>query len=159
MVGAFGKATVSGGSIETGTTVLGGKTIQMGMALSGNVTMLGGSKAELLVGGGIGTNVSLGGGTANDTFWGGQGNTTMSGGTKTNTYEFFASAAGGHHVITNFTGKSFLYLEGESLASLQSNHEIAVSGGNTVITLDDQTTITLQGFTSDLKASNIKTSA
>ena len=161
VTGNFGTARLDGGSIESYMTTVGSKEVSTAVVLSGDVTMLGGCNDALFVGGGLGTNASMRGGSGNDTFWGGQGNTTMSGGTRANYFEFFASAAGGQHVITNFvSGKNFLYLEGESLDQLQNDEQITVTGGNTIISLDSgQTTITLQGFTSPLKATDIKTTS
>jgi len=89
------------------------------------------------------------GGLGPDTFIGGSGMETMTGGANHNVFEFLASEAGGHHVITNFIGgQDQLYLEGYSLSYLQQHHDIRISGGNTYISLDGgKTTIELQGVT------------
>jgi hypothetical protein len=82
----------------------------------------------------------------------------MVGGTSTNAFEVFSNAAGGHHTITNFvSGPDQLYLEGQSLSYLQTQHDISTVGGNTLITLDGgKTTVTLVGVT-HLTASDITT--
>jgi Ca2+-binding RTX toxin-like protein len=148
---AFGGASVDGGVVAFANS---GST-HSEHAVSGHVTLIGGTQSNEFIGG-AGTTV-MKGGTGNDTFVGGSGYDTMTGGTGKNLFEFISAAAGGQHVITNFvSGQDQLYLEGYSLSYLQSHHDITVSGGNTYISLDGgKTTVELQGITS-LKSTDVK---
>jgi Ca2+-binding RTX toxin-like protein len=138
--GAFGKASISGGAVSF--LGLGEED-----ALSGQVTLIGGSSSNEFVGG-AGSTV-MKGGHGPDTFVGGSGYDTMTGGTSGNVFEFLSTAKGGQHVISNFaSGKDQLYLEGHTLSYLQSHHDVTVSGGNTYISLDGgKTSIELKGIT------------
>jgi len=108
------------------------------------------------------------GGTGNATFVGGAGHDTLQAGSGSNLFEFFKSTqtaqygggAGGTHVIQGFNTAAGggLYVEGYTLAQLQSLGDIKVVGGNTVITLADRTSITLVGVT-NLSANNLTTTA
>jgi hypothetical protein len=89
----------------------------------------------------------------------------MVAGSGSNLFEFFKSTqtsafgggAGGTHVIQGYTSASgSLYVEGYSLAQLQTMGAIKVSGGNTVITLADRTSITLVGVT-NISSVNVTT--
>jgi Ca2+-binding RTX toxin-like protein len=129
------------------------------------VTILGGSGARRFIGGSGSSTASLKGGTGNDTFVGGSGHDTMQAGSGSNLFEFFSATqsaygggAGGSHVIQGYTSTSgSLYVEGYSLAQLQTMGAIKVVGGNTVITLADKTSITLVGV-KDLNAIKVTTS-
>lgn len=129
-------------------------TFYKDVAVSGSVTLQGGSAPTEFVGGSGAT--LMNGGTGNDTFVGGTGHDTMVGGSGNDLFVIREGQAGGNHVIQNFvSGQDHLYVEGHSLDYLQSHHDITVAGGNTYITLDGgKTTIELQGVTS-LKASDI----
>jgi Ca2+-binding RTX toxin-like protein len=152
--GAFGGASISGGAVTF--TNAGYATHTMGTALSGNVTLIGGEYLNQFVGGA--GNTLMVGGLGPDTFVGGSGHDTMTGGTSSNLFEFLSTASGGQHVITNFVaGSDQLYLEGQSLAYLQSHSDITTSGGNTYISLDGgATSIELKGFTG-LSSSDVTT--
>jgi hypothetical protein len=80
------------------------------------------------------------------------------GGSGQDLFEVDRTRQGGDHVIQNFvSGQDQLYLEGHSLAYLQHQGDISVSGGNTYISLDGgNTTIELVGVTS-LKGTDITT--
>jgi large repetitive protein len=137
----FGSATLSGGELVVSSK---GSTLTAD-AVSGHVTVLGGLvPTELIAGSGVS---SLRGGHVNDTFIGGSGTDTMTGGTGKNLFEFDSASKGGTTVITNFVkGSDSLYLEGHSLAFLESKGDVTSSGGNTLISLNGgHTTIELQG--------------
>ncbi len=153
VTGAFGSASVDGGVVSF---VNSGWQTHAEIAISGNVTLIGGEYANQFVGG-TGKTV-MEGAFGPDTFVGGSGHDTMIGGHGANVFEFLASEAGGQHVITNFVGgQDQLYLEGQSLSYLQAHHDITVSGGNTYISLDGgKTTLVLKGIT-NLTSSDITT--
>jgi len=150
--GVFGALDFYGGAVEI--SYYNGVPVET--ALSGHVTMIGGATDPEFVAG-AGTSYMVGG-TGADTFGGGTGNATMVGGSATNLFEFVTKEVGGHDLIKNFvSGHDQLYLEGDSLAYLEANHDISVHDGNTYISLDGgATTIELQGVTT-LKASDITT--
>jgi Ca2+-binding RTX toxin-like protein len=183
--GAFGQATISGGVLDIGVHSGDGEhhgdddgrhhdgdherhhddahlsythaqsgSVYKEIAVSGHLTLQGGAANAEFVGGSGWTVMQ--GGTGNDTFVGGSGHDTMIGGSGHDIFQFHEGQAGGQHVIQNFvSGQDQLYVEGHSLAYLQSQHDISTSGGNTFITIDGgKTTIELQGVTS-LKASDI----
>jgi Ca2+-binding RTX toxin-like protein len=179
VTGAFGSATVSGGVLElhartVGSDHKGGHSAKCDddrrdhhghsatstvsyykdVAVSGNVTLQGGSTNTEFVGG-SGSTLMLGG-SGNDTFIGGTGSDTMHGGAGQDVFAFREHVPGGTHVVQDFvSGQDHLFLEGHSLDYLQSHGDITTSGGNTWITLDGgKTTIELQGVTS-LKASDV----
>ncbi|CAM2978577.1 hypothetical protein AA15237_0639 [Komagataeibacter xylinus NBRC 15237] len=99
-------------------------------------------------------------GSGNDTLVGGTGNDTLVGGSGATEFEFIKGKDGGTDIIQDF-GKSagnavLLSGYGATPASIQSMLDQAtISGGNTTISLDDQTQITFVGVT-DLKAQNFK---
>ena len=148
----YGTATISGGELK----VINQPGVHTLDAVSGKATLIGGEYSNTFMGG-TGA-VVMQGGLGADTFVGGSGSDTMTGGSNTNLFEFLAGDKGGSHVITNFvSGQDQLYLEGQSLSYLQAHHDITVSGGNTIITLDGgATTIELKGVTS-LSSSDITT--
>jgi Ca2+-binding RTX toxin-like protein len=148
---SFGSATVMGGELIVHQSHPGGVQENIGttteFAVSGHITMQGGSSPTEFVGG-KGSSVMLGG-SGSDTFVGGSGHDTMTGGTGANVFEFVPHEKGGQHVISNFVSGDQLYVEGYSLSYLQSHNEITTSGGNTTITIDGgMTSIELKGFTS-----------
>jgi len=144
VTGAFGAATIAGGKFEF-LHLDSGVTEEI--ARSGQATLLGGSGPTEFVGGR--GSVVMQGGTGSDTFVGGSGHDTMIGGSGGNLFEFLHHDRGGQHVIQNFvSGQDQLYLEGRSLAYLQSHGDISSHGGNTYIALDGgRTTIELKGVT------------
>jgi Ca2+-binding RTX toxin-like protein len=150
--GTFGSAQINDGSLNVayshGTT--------FDDAVSGSVTLIGSAAPTDFVGGPGSTYAT--GGSGSDTFQGGSGHDTFVGGSGQNLFEFVAAAQGGQHVITNFvSGQDQLYVEGNSLSYLQSQHDVTTSGGNTLISIDGgKTTIELQGVTG-LKGSDIAT--
>ncbi len=149
--GAFGSATIQGGTIEFARHDLAaaGHDQHADMAaLTGNATFVGGAHCDEFIGGS--GNVVMQGGTGNDTFVGGSGHATMTGGSGHNLFAFTSQGkGGGTDVITNFvSGHDKLYLEGQSLSYLQSHGDITVSHGNTYLSLDGgKTIVELKGFT------------
>jgi Ca2+-binding RTX toxin-like protein len=156
--GWFGSATIQGGTVDFLHHGHGGKDdgkhghgshpYYEAMAVSGNVTLIGGEHCTQFVGG-TASSVVMQGGTGNATLIGGTGHDTMTGGSAHNVFEFTSHGVGGTDVITNFvSGHDSLYLEGQSLCYLQSHGDITTSHGNTFIALDGgRTTIELKGFT------------
>jgi Ca2+-binding RTX toxin-like protein len=156
---SFGSATINGGKLIIQQSHPGNNQANIGVstdiAVSGQITMMGGAAATDFIAG-SGTTVMIGG-SGSDTFVGGSGADTMTGGSGPNVFEFLANEKGGQHVITNFASGDQLYLEGESFNYLQSHSDISSSGGNTTITLDGgATTIELKGVSS-LSSSDIIT--
>jgi len=152
ITGAFGAATVQGGDLTINQAILpgDGALATDDVAHFGNVTMVAGSASAITeMEGDFGSQVSMLGGSGLNIFDGGHGADTMTGGAGINFYQFDARALGGSTVITNFTsGHDQIYLEGQSLAFLQQNNDVTVTGGNTFIKLDGgATTIELKGVT------------
>ncbi len=100
------------------------------------------------------TNDLLVGGAANDTIVGGNGNTTMTGGAGDNIFAFFntafgATLGGGTNLITDFNALDTVLASGYGTAAAAAALAAAtVSGGNTTITLADNTKITFAGVSS-----------
>jgi Ca2+-binding RTX toxin-like protein len=141
--GTFGGATVVGGGVLQVNHL--GNVVQ-DIAVGGTMTLLG-STAHTEFVGGSGTTV-MRGGSGQDTFIGGSGNDTMSGVGRHNVFEFLASAAGGHHVITNFVSGDQLNVDGHSLSYLFAHNQVTTHDGNTYISADGgRTTIELAGVT------------
>jgi Ca2+-binding RTX toxin-like protein len=177
--GTYGSATITGGSLEVGSTgytlqitASGGQaTIQGGIypeqmhGGTGSTTMLGGFGPDTFFGG-AGSSLMQGGfgpdsfvgGQGSDTMIAGFGNDTMVGGHKGAGGDVFAFTGGsfGHDVVKNFiSGQDQLYLDGHTLSYLESHHDITTKNGNTTIHLG-ATTIELQGVT-HLSSSDITT--
>ena len=146
--GAFGSASIAGGELK----ILQSGGVTQDIAVSGRMTLVGSSAHTEFVGGTGSTLMT--GASGYDTFVGGSGSDTMAGVGNHNVFQFLSSEQGGQHVISNFTSGDTLYIEGQGLSYLQSQHEITTSGGNTYISIDGgHTTIELKGFTS-LSSSN-----
>ena len=150
--GLFGQSSLSGGALQVihagfEEHSVGGKATLLGGSFSAEFTSAAG---KTLMQGGLGlSSDTLGGGALHDSL--------ASASYSHNVFEFL-SADGRQHVITNFVaGHSQLYVEGNSFAQLQQNHEISTVGGNTIIKLDGgSTTIELKGV-SDLSKLDINT--
>ncbi|MGY6768087.1 calcium-binding protein [Komagataeibacter sp. NFXK3] len=156
--------TVTGGN----ATIFGAAGVELSAATSGTTTYYAGSGNETLDGGTAGAvyavagsgNDMLVGGTGNNTLVGGMGNDTLVGGSGATEFEFIKGKDSGTDIIQDF-GKSAgnaILLSGYDAtpASIQSMLDQAtISGGNTTVSLDDQTQITFVGVT-DLKAQNFK---
>ncbi|AZV39425.1 calcium-binding protein [Komagataeibacter xylinus] len=140
-------------------TIFGAAGVDLTAATSGTTTYYAGSGNETLDGGTAGAVYAVAG-SGNDTLVGGTGNDTLVGGSGATEFEFIKGKDGGTDIIQDF-GKSagnavLLSGYGATPASIQSMLDQAtISGGNTTISLDDQTQITFVGVT-DLKAQNFK---
>jgi hypothetical protein len=110
-------------------------------AATANTTLVGGAAA--------GSQDVMLGGSGNDTLIAGTGADTLGGGGGSNQFAIIDGRAGGNVVITDFNSQDVvaLYSYGASAAStaLQGAQS---TGGNTTITLSDNTTITFLGVSS-----------
>jgi Ca2+-binding RTX toxin-like protein len=155
VTGAFSKGTFGGATIAGGgdLRVIHSHGVTEDIAVNGTMTLVGSAAPTEFVA--IKGSTDMIGGSGNDTFIGGQGHDTMVGGSGHNLFEFISPQQGGQHLIQNFvSGQDQLYVEGHSLAYLETHHDISTHGGNTYISIDGgKTTIELQGVTT-LKASD-----
>jgi len=154
------------------TTIFGGGNgDQLFANGSSNQEIAAGSGNETLAGGlGTGNNVFIGssdssssdimgGGAGNDTLYAGAGSDTMIGGAGSDLFAFFNGSAGGTDQIADYNAGQgdlvglFGYGSNEVAQALASQ---STSGGNTTITLSDNTTITFSGV-SHLTAANFTT--
>jgi len=103
---------------------------------------------------GIGSNDSLIGGSGNDTLVGGTGNDTMTGGAGADYFVFNKATDGGTATITDFSNNDLLGVWGYGSSPSAIAAAATVAGGNTTISLSDNTKITLLNFTS-LTSNNI----
>jgi Ca2+-binding RTX toxin-like protein len=106
-------------------------------------------------------NDTLTGGDGNDLLHGGADNDTMTGGTGADTYEFYSEAYGnnefGHETITDFdVAEDVLDVNNLGITNIADVNAIASeAGGNTVLTIDGNNSITLNGVAlSALDATN-----
>ncbi|GAN96179.1 outer membrane protein [Komagataeibacter europaeus NBRC 3261] len=136
------------------------KTTATYYASSGNETLDGGlSTGNLYAVGGSG-NDTLIGGSGHDTLQAGTGDDLLMAGSAKTEFEFIKGKAGGNDIIQDF-GKSagnVVTLAGYDAksSSIQAMLDNAtISGGNTTVSLTDDTRITFVGVT-DLKVQNFK---
>lgn len=151
MMGDAGNDSMVGG---TGADSIDGGT--------GNDNILAGAGADTLIGGagndnlqGQAGNDSLSGGDGNDTLWGGAGADTLTGGAGADIFYVSGAGAGSSVRIADFSsaesdqvdlvGITQLVVGGSTLA-VGTTASVAVSSGNTIITLPDGSTITLVGI-------------
>ncbi|AQU87995.1 hypothetical protein B0W47_11510 [Komagataeibacter nataicola] len=163
-----GASPVSDTVTGSNATIFGAAGLDLSAGTSGTTTYYAGSGNETLDGGASGSvyavagngNDSLAGGTGSSTLVGGMGNDTLAGGKGATEFEFIKGKDSGTDIIQDF-GKSAgnaILLSGYDAtpASIQSMLDQAtIAGGNTTVSLDDQTQITFVGVT-DLKAQNFK---
>jgi Ca2+-binding RTX toxin-like protein len=147
-------ATVTGGSGNLKIVDTGGLKIQAG---SGRETITGGAGFNQLYGSHSTTGVDyMKGGSGTNVFIGGVGHDQMiSGalsGSTNDVFEFSASIAGGTHDIIGYSSSSdVIELKGYTAADIS---KLSYVSGNTIIKLDDGTSITVKGAvltTSDIK--------
>ncbi|HEY1933906.1 MAG TPA: calcium-binding protein [Acetobacteraceae bacterium] len=167
--GGTGVATVVAGTGATTVTSGSGGTILFGSAGStmiamgghgleyvagdGNETLNAGgsSGANTLVGGlNPGSAESIVGGSGNDVIFAGAGSDTLAGGGGANVFSFVASLThGAADVIADFNANDVVFLNGYGTGDAATALGAAVSsGGNTTITLSDNTRITFLGIDS-----------
>ena len=127
LVAGAGNETISGASDSRGIT-----------AFAGNNQSVNGALVQ--------ANTVVFGGAGNDTLYAGTGNATLVSGGGTDTFGFINGFGGGSDLITGFTATDTIKLFGYSAAAALAS--ATVSGGNTLITLSDNTRITIGGFTS-----------
>jgi Ca2+-binding RTX toxin-like protein len=169
-VGGSGTSTlVAGGGPESMWAGSGNSTLQGGSGpdiMGGNADI---NSVTLMIGGtgdttflGYGGTVTAEGGSGNDTFWTGTGSmtitegpgndnvvfgaghATVTGGTGTDLYTFINGQAGGIDMISGFkVGQDQVQLFGYDTTTVQP----VFTGGNAVLTLSDNTRITLVGVT------------
>ena len=153
-------ATYSEGAAGGTVTTLGNDTVNVG---AGAVTIkANGPSANVVGGSGAMTFVASSGndiilaGTGNSTVTGGSGslaftagknsNATITTGTGKETFDVINGQAGGTLTINGFqAGTDLIHLQGYSGTGIQSQQSI--SGGSTLITLADNTRISLAGYT------------
>jgi len=158
--GASGAAVMSGDlgndSMVGGTgadSIDGGAGNDHILAGAGADTLIGGAGTDNLQGGA--GNDSLSGGDGNDTLWGGSGADTLTGGAGADIFYVSGAGAGSSVRISDFSsadsdqvdlvGITQLVVGGSTLA-VGTTASVAVSSGNTIITLPDGSTITLVGI-------------
>lgn len=167
----------SGGAGSAGTTIRGAASGDHLFAIgSGNITAIAGAGNETITGAvnpaGFGTTASMGNnmfvaGSGNDTLMagggadtlvGGTGNAQLIAGTGPDTFQII-SGTGGADTITGFSASSTLRLTGfgASLTAASALNTAVIQGGNTVLTLNDGTTLTFANGAS-VANSQIKTS-
>ena len=173
--GGSGTASVVGGSAGvtfgggTGTATLSGTATAYGVAgeeidytgASGGLNYLAGTGAETLnaassstanllwASASTGTTDVVSGGSGNDTLIAGAGNDTLTGGAGSNLFTFINSRSGGTDVITDFNAADEVFLQGYGAGEAASVLQNAViAGGNTTLTLADNTKITFLGVSS-----------
>ena len=142
IIAQSGKTSIKGG---TGTA-----KITLG---TGATTITAGSGAETIIGG-AGTS-SIVGGAGADYIMAGKGASTIVAGSGQDTVVFSKTGSAGTQTTINNYGKGTTTIDlkdgGYSASDITSITKI---GGNTVIKLDDKTTITLKNFTSPLTNSD-----
>ena len=156
--GAGGTITYSSTSSIGGATLvaLGGSETLSAAASSVGVELVG---ADTMFGVPQPTNDVLVGGSGSDTFIGGNGNATMTGGGgKGDLFVFFKTATvnsvaysvgGGSTLITDFNSADTIFAAGYGAsAAAAAINAATVAGGNTTITLADNTKITFAGVSS-----------
>jgi Ca2+-binding RTX toxin-like protein len=133
-----------------------GQLVYMGGA-PGSPTVAGGTGRETLYAGpgqdltyldGSNTATGANGSHGNDVFFGGSGAATMTGGGGSDAFVFGNTAGhtGGTDIITDFGGTDNFVLVGYGAAAAQTALNAAtVAGGNTMVKLSDNTTITFLG--------------
>jgi len=146
--GGTGHSTIQAGSGDFHFTGVSG--IDSVTAGSGSATMIAGTGNTLFTAGSGSTSMRGGGG--NVTMVGGSGNETMVAGSRTNLFSFDSAHGGGTTIISGFQDNmvhgvksTLLEFTGYGSPSDILAHSQA-DGGNTIISLDDGTTIFLQGF-------------
>ena len=120
-------------------------------AFAGNNTTINGAAVT--------ANTVVYGGSGNDTLYAGTGNATLNGFGGSDVFAFINGSAGGSDQFSGFTSSSVIQQIGYGSVNGASAQAAAlasasVTGGSTVITLSDNTKITLSGFTGQLGSSN-----
>jgi hypothetical protein len=166
VVGGSGGVTFGGG---TGTATLRGTATAYGVAgelidytgSSGGLNYLAGTGSETVnaaasstnnliwASASTGTSDVMVGGSGNDTLIAGPGANTLTGGAGSNEFIFISGRDGGHATITDLSASDQVFLQNYGAgAALQAERTAVSAGGNTTLTLSDNTQITFLGITS-----------
>jgi Ca2+-binding RTX toxin-like protein len=152
--GGSGFATLYGGALSNVTLQNSGSSSVLYAAGFGNETLngAGASASNQLFGGLDATGAdSIVGGTGNDTLAAGSGSDTLVGNGADNLFVFFHAngAAAPQDVIGGYQSNDLVVLSGYGTAAASiAQADATLSGGNTTITLADNTKITFLGVTS-----------
>lgn len=143
---------VGGGGADL---VDGGDGNDQAFGMAGSDTLIGGIGDDNLQGGA--GNDSIQGGAGADTLWGGAGTDTLVGGAGADIFYMRNLGSGTSQTITDFsgtdgdrlhfTGITQLTVAAGAPSATGTVANVALSGGNTVITMPDGSTITLVGIT------------
>lgn len=155
--GAYNAAHPSASAV---VFAMGGSNVTFNSGTDGNILVAASANATLNASGSDGANVlfneasaaTLMGGSYYNYFIAGAGNATMAGGSGPNFFQFFSTSDGGSNLITGWNNAN----DQIDLNGYTSYNE-TVSGGSTVITLSDNTKITVQNVT-NLNPNDIKVS-
>ena len=148
-----GDSTVFGGGDDS-TLFAAGAGSDVLVAGTGNQTLSGGSSTGNNTYFAEAANALIGGGSGNDVIFAGSANATVAGGGGNNTFAFAITqnSANTNVVIQDFViGKDLVSLQGYSVADALASAQ--VSGGNTILTLQDGSKLTFVGV-ANLNASS-----
>jgi Ca2+-binding RTX toxin-like protein len=138
--GSVGGGVFTGGSAG-GNVLLGG---------TGAVTLFGGGANDYLQGGSNGNNSIKAAGGNSTLVASSGGSDTLTAGTGTDTLSFAAEVANKNYTVTGYNATDLLQIDSAHYGSATIPGADKVSGGNSVLTLSDNTKITLIGYTGSL---------
>jgi Ca2+-binding RTX toxin-like protein len=148
--------TAGGGSVDVAASVGGG--VYYGgsagynelLGGTGAVTLFGGGTYDYLQGGSNGNNSIKAAGGNSTLVASAGGSDTLAAGTGVDTLSFVTEVANKNYTVTGYTGSDLLQIDSAHYGSATVPGADKVSGGNSVLTLSDNTKITLIGYTGSL---------